>query len=215
MTFPFEISIFCASGSDAGRGVISHFLRLFPFYEKGFEMKSAQRLVIVSAIFLLASCSAIPPQSPLGIIMPLSTGKAKLTAIQTPGDVHDNLPYDVILDFRSDGPVNIKRVCFKWLSREHLFSTSSANCFMGNGEVGNAGGNFCSQTQIGTITPDSNLFCVGTSHIRVQSPGKLIVTIRPKNLRADYNTLEAQVEYVYKGKPHKTNIVQTPVIIDK
>ena len=178
-------------------------------------MNSARRLVIFSTIFLLASCSAIQPQSPLGRIKPLSNGQAKLTAIEMPEFVHENLPYDVILDFSSEGPLSVKRVCFKWLSGQSSFSTSSSDCLMGNGQVSSAADTCLSQPTLGTNTPGSGIFCVETSNIRVKSPGKLIVRIRPKDLRPEYNILQAQVEYVTKGKLMETNIVETRVKVEK
>jgi hypothetical protein len=178
-------------------------------------MKSAQRLTIVFAILLLASCAQVQPQSPLGRLGPVSNGKAQLTAIGMPEYVHENLPYDVILDFRSDGPITIKRICFKWLSGQPSLSTSSANCLMGNGEVGGTGGECASGPQTGSITSSSGLFCVGPSDFRIKSPEQLIVRIHPQNLHADYNTLQAQVEYLDKGVLRETNIVQTPIIVEK
>ena len=102
-------------------------------------MKSAMHMVIFSAILLLVSCSSVRPQSPLGRLTPLSPGQAKLTSIQMPEYVHENLPYDVILGFNSEGELNVKRVCFKWLSGQASFSTSSSECLMGNNEGGSTG----------------------------------------------------------------------------
>ncbi len=182
-------------------------------------MKSAQLLSIASAILVLTSCSSFRPQSPLGRIRPLSNGEAKLTTIQMPEKVHENLPYDVILGFRSNGAIKIEKVCFTWLSRQPSFSTSSASCLMDNAEAngeGNGTQGLCrSEIPVTTANPGSNQFCVGASHIRMQSPERLVVRIRPENLHGDYNMIEARVEYVYKGVARETNIVQTPIAVDK
>ena len=178
-------------------------------------MGSAKRLVIFCAFFLLASCSSVGPQSPLGAIRPLTKGQAKLTAIQMPEYVHENLPYDVILDFSSEGPLDVRRVCFKWLSGRPSFSTSATDCLMGNGEAGSTGDSCRPDTSSGSRRPGSALFCADPSSIRVKSPGKLVVRIRPQDLHSDYNMLQAQVEYVCNGKLEETNIVATPVKIDR
>ena len=138
-------------------------------------MKSAMHMVIFSAILLLVSCSSVRPQSPLGRLTPLSPGQAKLTSIQMPEYVHENLPYDVILGFNSEGELNVKRVCFKWLSGQASFSTSSSECLMGNNEGGSTGDSCLVQPEVRDTTPGSGMFCVGTSHTRIASPGRLIV----------------------------------------
>jgi hypothetical protein len=178
-------------------------------------MKSAKRMVIFSAILLLASCSSVQPRSPLGRIKPLSSGEAKLTAIEMPEYVHEGLPYDVILDFSSDGPLHAQRVCFKWLAGRPSFATSSSDRLMGNADAAGTENNSPADTRFETTHPSSGLFCVETSHIRIKSPGKLIVRIRPEVLHADYTMLQAQVEYTANGKLNETNIVETPVKVDK
>lgn len=172
-------------------------------------------MVILSAILLLASCSSVSHRSPLGRLKPISNGEAKLTAIEMPEYVHENLPYDVILSFSSKGPLKVQRVCFKWLSGRPSFSTSSSDSLMGNVEAGSAGDTLRPESKTGTITPGSGLFFAKTSNIRVKTPGKLIVRIRPQHLHSDYKMLQAQVEYIYNGKLKETNIVETPIIVDK
>ncbi|MGC9196034.1 MAG: hypothetical protein ACP5IL_11335 [Syntrophobacteraceae bacterium] len=178
-------------------------------------MQSAKWLAIVAAIIMLTSCSSFQPQSPLGRIRPLSSGEAKLTGIEMVTHVRENMPYDVILHFRSDGPVKVEKVCFEWLTRSPSLSSSSSNCLAGGGGLKPSGG-FCSPgPRDARMTMESGQFCVGTSDIRFQSPERLIARLRPHNLHADYNTLQARVEYLNNGVPEQTNIVEAPIIVDK
>jgi hypothetical protein len=178
-------------------------------------MQSAKWLAIAAAIIMLTSCSSFQPQSPLGRIKPLESGEAKLTGIEMVSHVRENLPYDVILHFRSDGPVKVEKVCFAWLTRSPSVSPSSSNCLVGGGGLKPSGG-FCSPgPRDGRTTMESAQFCVTNSDIRFQSPERLIARIRPQNLHADYNTLQARVEYLKNGVTEQTNIVEAPIIVDK
>ena len=63
-------------------------------------MKRASFYVTVAAIFLLlASCSSVPQ---LSQFKPLSEGEARLTGIEMPEYVRENLPYEVILRIDSE-----------------------------------------------------------------------------------------------------------------
>lgn len=178
-------------------------------------MQSAKWLAIVAAIIMLSSCSSFEPQSPLGRIKPLSSGEAKLTGIDMVTHIRENLPYDVILHFRSDGPVKVEKVCFQWLTRSPSLSSSSSDCLAGGGGLKPSGG-FCSPgPRDAKTTMESEQFCVGAPDIRFQSPERLIARIRPQNLHADYNTVRVWVEYLNNGVPEKTNIVESRIIVDK
>jgi len=79
-------------------------------------MKNTQRyLVIIAAILLLASCASGPQ---ISLLKPLPPGEVKLTDIQMPEYVLEDLPYDVILSIDSEETPQIRRVCFRWLTNE-------------------------------------------------------------------------------------------------
>jgi len=172
-------------------------------------MKRAQIcFIMVAAILLLASCASGPQVIPLK----LSEGEARLTDIQMPEYVREDLSYDVILAIDSEETPQIRRVCFRWLTNEISSYSPSLYCYAMNGTFGTGGP--CSQW---TSSPGqgSSPFCAETSDINTDLPGRLIVKIRPADLKASYNMLEGQVEYLSNGEVRLTNAVRTPVKVER
>jgi hypothetical protein len=66
-----------------------------------------------------------------------------------------------------------------------------------------------------TKNPSSNSFCFEASDINTEVPGRLMVRIKPTDLKEDYNMLEGQVEYFSNGKVCQTNTVRTRVTVEK
>jgi hypothetical protein len=173
-------------------------------------MKSTQRyLGIIAAILLLASCASGPQFLQLKT---LSEGEARLTDIQMPEYVREDLPYDVILSVDSNGPQEIRRVCFRWMTAEISSKSPSLYCYAMNGTFGTGGP--CSPWT-SSPGPVSSPFCYETPDIKTDVPGRVIVRIRPTDLKASYNMLEGQVEYFSNGEAHMTNAIRTPVTVDK
>jgi len=173
-------------------------------------MKNTQRyLVIIAAILLLASCASGPQ---ISLLKPLPPGEVKLTDIQMPEYVLEDLPYDVILSIDSEETPQIRRVCFRWLTNEISSYSPSLYCYAMNGTFGTGGP--CSQW---TSSPGqgSSPFCAETSDINTDLPGRLIVKIRPADLKASYNMLEGLVEYLSNGEVRLTNAVRTPVKVER
>jgi len=173
-------------------------------------MKSTKRyLVIIAAILLLASCASGPQFLQLKT---LSEGEARLTDIQMPEYVREDLPYDVILSIDSKGTQEIRRVCFRWVTAEISSYSPSLYCYAMSGTFGTGGP--CSPWT-STPAPGSSPFCANTSDINTDVPGRLIVRIVPTGLKTSYNMLEGQVEYVSEGKVRLTNAVRTRVTVQK
>lgn len=174
-------------------------------------MKSTQScLAIIAAILLLASCSSV--QSPFARIQPLSQGEVRLTGIEMPEYVHEDLVYDVILRVDSEEMPQVKKVCFRWLTEEISSVSPSLYCYAMNGDFGT--GNPC-YARTSVVAPSSDPFCAEASDIRTDVPGRFIVKIRPTGLKASYNKLQGQAEYVSDGKLRVTNSVKTSVTVDK
>jgi hypothetical protein len=174
-------------------------------------MKRAQiRFIIVAAILLLvSSCASGPQVFPLR----LSEGEARLTDIQMPEFVREDLPYRVILSIDSEQTPKIRRVCFRWLTEEISSHSPSLYCYSMGGTFG-LGGPCAPWTS--SPGPGSQPFCFEASDIGTEVPGRLTVNIRPTDLRSSYNMLEGQVEYVSSdGAVHLTNAVRTPVRVEK
>ena len=125
-------------------------------------------------------------------LKPLSEGEVRLTDIQMPEYVLEDLPYDVILSIDSEETPQIRRVCFRWLTDEISSNSPSLYCYAMNGTFGTGGP--CSPWT-SSSGPGSSPFCAETSDINTDIPGRLIVRIRPTDLKASYNMLEGQVEY--------------------
>ena len=167
-------------------------------------------LVIIATILLLTSCSSFQP--PFAQFRPVAAGEMKLTGIEMPEYVHEDLVYDVILRFDSDKTPQISKVCFRWLTEEISSVSPSLYCYAMNGDFGT--GNPC-YARTSVVAPGSDPFCAEGSDIRTDIPGRLIVKIRPTGLRASYNKLQGQVEYVSDGESKVTNSVKTSVVVDK
>jgi hypothetical protein len=173
-------------------------------------MKNTQiLLVIVAAILLLASCASGPQ---LVLLKPLPAGEARLTDIQMPEYVLEDLSYDVILTIDSEETPQIRRVCFRWLTNEISSNSPSLSCEAANGTF-DIGGPCSSWTS--APSPGSSPFCVEASEIKTDVPGRLLVRIRPTELQTSFNMLEGQVEYLSQGEVRLTNAVRTPVKVEK
>jgi hypothetical protein len=165
-------------------------------------------VIIAAAILLLASCASGPQIIPLR----LSEGEARLTDIQMPEIVREGLPYRVILSIDSEETPQVKRVCFRWLTEEISSYSPSLYCYSMGGTFG-LGGPCAPWTY--SPGPASSPFCFEASDINTDVPGRLTVNIRPADLKACYNMLEGQVEYISKdGAVRLTNAVRTPVRVE-
>ncbi len=165
--------------------------------------------MLIAAILLLTSCASGPQ---LVLVKPLQAGMVKLTDIQMPEYVLEDLPYDVILSIDSEQTPQIRKVCFRWLTEDISSYSPSLTCYAMNGTFG-TGGPCAPWTS--TAAPGSSPFCAEPSDIKTDLPGRLIVRIRPSDLKAGYNMLEGQVEYVSQGEVRLTNAVRTRVTVQK
>ncbi len=171
--------------------------------------KAKKFLGIVVAVFLLSSCA-----NQLQQLRPLSSGETRLIDIEMPDRVREDLTYDVILtlNYAEERPT-VKKVCFRWLAEEISSRSPSLYCYAMGGDLGT--GAPCSDYAAQGTNTASAAFCSEPSDIRTDVPGKLIVRIRPANLRLQYNRLEGQVEYISDGRVRTTNVVKTPIIVEK
>ena len=173
-------------------------------------MKNTKRyLVIIAAILLLSSCASGPQIFQLKTLPP---GGVRLTDIQMPEYVVEDLPYDVILSINSEETPQIRRVCFRWSTNEISSYSPSLDCYAMRGTFGTGGP--CSPWT-NSPGPYSSPFCVETSDINTDVPGRLTVKIRPTDLKASYNMLEGQVEYLLNGEVRLTNSVRTRVTVQR
>lgn len=171
-------------------------------------MKTARKLfAIIGASLVLSSCTAALQ------LRPLTQGEARLTRMQMPDVVRSDIPYDVVLDIVSDGNPEIRQVCFRWMAEP--ISTGSPSLYTYATAPGNTTGPTTATWLNPEVTALSDYFCVSREDIRTDVQGKLIVRIRPTNLKINYNKLEGQVEYVSDGRLRLTNKVSTHIIVDQ
>jgi hypothetical protein len=153
------------------------------------------------------------PQIPLVPFQLIMEGEVRLTGIQMPDYIRNDLDYDVILNIDSDEMPQISKVCFRWLAEEISSTAPSLSCFVADGDFGT--GSHCNYTGNSMATLGSNTFCVQGSDVGTGIPGRLVARIRPTGLRGSYNRLQGQVEYIYGGQLKLTNSVKTSVIVDE
>jgi hypothetical protein len=170
-------------------------------------MKTARSVfAVLIAVLLLSSCAAIP-------FRPLGAGEARLTYIEMPEVVREELPYDVILTVDAEEMPQVRSVCFRWVSEE--ISSRSPSLYNYSTGAGIASGPSYTNTVAVGSPMASEQFCVGPEDIRSNTPGKLIVKIHPTNLKANYNKLEGQLEYESDGRVMLTNKVGTRILVER
>lgn len=169
-------------------------------------MKKAKRLLAV-AISLLALSSCATAQ-----FRPLASGETRLTSMQMPEFVRQDIPYDVILGIDSDTPPKILKVCFRWVAEEISTGSPSLYCYAANIDMTMQPS--CANWASGGNVLGSGTFCAGPEQVRSDVPGRLVVRIRPSNLKPNYTRLVGRLEYESDGRVKVTNAVGTRVRVE-
>lgn len=168
-------------------------------------MRTAKALLAILAVSLVAlSCASTK-------LRPLESGETRLTDIEMPDVVREDLQYEVILTVESEETPQIQKICFRWVAEENSSRSPSLHGF----SVGNdfSKGLWHAGLSGPATTMGSDLFCVEGPDIRADVPGKLMVKIRPTHLKANYNKLESQAEYLSEGRLRTTNKIGTHVMV--
>jgi len=174
---------------------------------KGTLMSKALRLfAILAAGLFLSSCASVQ-------LRPLSSGETRLTYMEMPEIVREDLPYEVILSVAAEEKPLIKKICFRWLTEEISSGSPSLYCYTTG--VDFAKGPSCATWVAQNVSVGSDSFCAGPEDIRSDIPGKLIVKIRPTKLNTTYNKLEGQAEYLSDGRLKLTNKISTKIIVER
>jgi hypothetical protein len=170
-------------------------------------MKTVRCLFAISvAILLLSSCAQVP-------LRPLEAGEARLTNMEMPEFVREELPYDVILTVDAEEMPKVTGICFRWVSEQ--ISSRSPSLYSYSATTGVSTGPDYSNAVAVASPMQSDQFCVGPADIRSDVPGRLIAKIRAANLKPNYNRLEGQVEYESGGRVMLTNKIGTHVTVEK
>ncbi len=172
-------------------------------------MRTAKVLfAILTAGFVLSSCASTD-------FRPLSSGETRLTRMEMPDTVKEDLPYEVILSVESETKPQVSQVCFRWVNEE--ISTGSPSLYSYSNWTGAefSKGPSAERWVEDGVSTGSNTFCSGPESIKTDVPGKLFVKIRPVNLDARYNKLEGQAEYISDGRTRFSNKISTRVLVER
>lgn len=132
--------------------------------------------------------------------------------MEMPDVVREDLPYEVVLSLQAEGKPMVSKICFRWVAEEPAAGSPSLSCLT-NADFSKE--QLCTAMAARNVPVCSELFCAGPQDIRTDVPGKLIVKIRPVKLKADYNKLECQVEYLADGRARTTNKISTRMIVER
>lgn len=161
-------------------------------------------LSIAAMLFLVTSCTIFPK----GIF---SSGEVKLLSISIPGTMEENLPYDVVVTFRSEGDAKIRRACFRWLDKTELIKHPSLYCYTqevtDNVPSGSACWRWMAEGKYSQASPSICTDLADIKEIEYENPGRFTVRLSSKNVKPYYNALECYVEYLANGNLRTSNKV--------
>lgn len=165
---------------------------------------SVKGFSIVATLLLLTSCTIFPK----GIF---SSGQVKLLSISIPGTMEENLPYDVVVTFRSEGDAKIRRACFRWLDQTELIKHPSLYCYTqevtDNVPSGSACWRWLAEGKYSQASPSICTDLADMKEIEYENPGRFTVRLSSKNVKPYYNAVECYVEYLVNGSLRTSNKV--------
>ncbi len=169
---------------------------------------SCKIFLLLMLACLFSSCAYFPK----GVF---STGELKLFSLNIPGTMVEDLPYDVVVTFRSKGDAKITQACFRWLDETSLIKETSLYCYAAAASS-NEGLSTCQRWLAdGQYSFASPSFCVEPKDVVYEDPGRFTVRLNAQNVKKNYNTLECYVEYLTNGVLKKSNRVAERVPIQE
>lgn len=175
------------------------------------SIRSILASVLMGGILLtlFSSCTLMqhlnPPQ-----------GELRLLRLQLPEITGEDLPYDIVATFETDGRPTITRACFRWLTERGSFSSPPLHCYATEAQDNQAIGSACSRwTAEGPHAQSSPVFCANTERVEYGSPGKLVAKIQTRNVATYYNWLECYVEYLVDGEVKQSNRIRAPIAVSE
>ncbi len=161
---------------------------------------------------MLALCSIVLSCASVQL-RPLSSGETRLTYMEMPDVVREDLLYEVILSVESEVTPTIKKICFQWVAEENLSPSPSLHNFSMAADF-SKGIEYVDWSGPRTAMR-SETFCADPGDIRMDIPGRLVVKIRPTRLKTSFNKLEGQAEYISDGRLRTTNRIATYVMVER
>lgn len=143
----------------------------------------------------------------------MTAGEVRLTRMQMPDVVREDLPYDVRVSFDAESTPQFRKACFRWVAE--TISGGSPTLYYHAAQVSSnqsmeAAGSQWQDTGTSQSSPE---FCAGPENIRSNVPGELHVRIHPQNLQPGYNKLVGYFEYMQDGQVLTTNKISTRIVV--
>jgi len=155
-------------------------------------------------LFILAYSFSSCAYFPKGVF---SAGDLKLLSLNIPGTMVEDLPYDVVVTFRSKGDAKITKACCRWLDETSLIKETSLYCYAA-AVSSNEGLSTCQRWLAdGQYSFASPSFCLEVKDVTYEEPGRFTVRFGGQNLKKNYNTLECYVDYLTNGALKTSNRV--------
>jgi len=165
-------------------------------------------VLLLVVLSLFSSCAYFPK----GIFSP---GELKLLDLNIPGTMVEDLPYDVVVTFRSNGDAKITKACFRWLDETSLVNETSLYCYAAAASS-NEGLSTCRRWLAdGQYSSASPVFCSDVKDVVYEDPGRFTVRLASHNVKKNYNTLESYVEYLANGNLKNSNRVAKKIPVEE
>ncbi|MCK8601478.1 hypothetical protein [Desulfoferrobacter suflitae] len=169
-------------------------------------------IMFVMAACLIASCTIFPQ----GVF---SSGQVKLLSITIPGNMDEDLPYDVVVTFRAQGDAKIRKACFRWLDKTELVKQPSLYCYTqevtDNVPSGSACWRWLAEGKYSQASPTICTDIAEIKDIEYEDPGRFTLRLSSKNVRPYYNAVECYVQYLADGTLKNSNRVSSIITVQE
>ena len=159
-------------------------------------------LVLTVLLPCLWSCAGFP-------LRPVAPGEVRLTRLEIPEAMQEDLFYDLILNIRTDSTPTVRRVCCRWLSEVPSVAHSSMYWYnyeaSSHEPLGSARSRWLDK---GPYYDFSAPLCVEGEGIRFTSTDRVTIRFQARELKPHFNALECYIEYVTDGQLRESNRVK-------
>jgi hypothetical protein len=162
-------------------------------------------LVLTILVACLCACAGFS-------LRPVAPGEVRLTRIEVPETMQEDLFYEVALNIRTDSIPVVSRVCCRWLSE--VPSVAHSSMYWYNYEASShepLGSARSGWLEKGPYYDFSGPVCVEGDSIRFASTDRVVIRFQARDLKPHFNAVECYVEYMVNGQPRESNRVSTRV----
>lgn len=182
-------------------------------------MKSSVIIAFLVGILLFVSfaCTTRFPGTAAGTTskLPPEPEVLQLTAMVIPDTIEPGVPLDVVVNFKTEDEVSIRKVCFQWVSETVFKKVPSVYCYVIEAQDKLGHERACSRWLTeGAYDKVSPVKCLEPDKVTYEKNGSFHVNLSPTNIRSSYNMLECYTEYIYHGKVKWSNRVGARIRIN-